>query len=200
MNKQEFLTRLRAELSGLPQIDLDERLNFYSEMIDDRTEDGLWEEDAVAEIGTVEEIVRQITAEIPLGKLVKEKIKPKRALRIWEIVLLVLGSPVWLPILLALFTVAVALYASLWAVILSFYAVVLALFCCGIAGILGTVFYAKIGNFAGAGCALGAGVFGIGLTVLSAIGCVYLTKGFLKLTKMMLFGIKSAFVKKEGSK
>ncbi len=43
MNKQAFLTQLRKGLSGLPQEDIEERLAFYSEMIDDRIEEGLSE-------------------------------------------------------------------------------------------------------------------------------------------------------------
>ena len=39
MTKQEFLAELRRGLSGLPQNDIEERLNFYSEMIDDRMEE-----------------------------------------------------------------------------------------------------------------------------------------------------------------
>ena len=77
MNKQEFLMKLRKALSGLPKDDIDERLTFYSEMIDDRMEDGIPEETAVCEIGTVDEIVAQIIADISLTKLVKEKISPK---------------------------------------------------------------------------------------------------------------------------
>ena len=44
MNKQEFLAGLRKGLSGLPQEDIEERLLFYSEMIDDRIEEGMEEE------------------------------------------------------------------------------------------------------------------------------------------------------------
>ena len=36
MCKQEFLTKLRSALSGLPQEEIDECLAFYAEMIDDR--------------------------------------------------------------------------------------------------------------------------------------------------------------------
>ena len=56
MNKQEFLDRLRKGLSGLPQAEREERLLFYSEMIDDRMEEGLTEEEAVAALGSLEEI------------------------------------------------------------------------------------------------------------------------------------------------
>lgn len=57
MNKQEFLMRLREGLSGLPENDIEERLIFYSEMIDDRKEEGLSEEEAVREIGNIDEII-----------------------------------------------------------------------------------------------------------------------------------------------
>ena len=73
MTKLRFLLLLQDRLSGLPQDDVEERLNFYSEMIDDRIEDGLSGEEAVAEIGLVEEIVAQIKADIPLSKFMKEK-------------------------------------------------------------------------------------------------------------------------------
>ena len=36
MHKQEFLAQLRKGLSGLPQADIEERLTFYSEMLEDR--------------------------------------------------------------------------------------------------------------------------------------------------------------------
>ena len=117
MNKQEFLTELRKGLSGLPQNDIEERLAFYGEMLDDRIEEGLSEDAAVAEIGDANEIVRQTVADIPLAKLAKERIKPKRRLRAWEIILLALGSPVWLSILIAAAAVIFSLYVSVWAVI-----------------------------------------------------------------------------------
>ena len=96
MNKQEFLAELRRGLSGLPRDDIEERLSFYGEMLDDRMEEGLTEEEAVSAAGPVDEIVRQTVADIPLAKIAKERIRPKRRLRAWETVLLVLGSPVWL--------------------------------------------------------------------------------------------------------
>ena len=87
MTKQEFMANLRAKLSGLPTQDVEDRLSFYCEMIDDRTEEGLSEEEAVSAIGSVDEVVSQIIADIPLAKIAKEKIKPKRRLWAWEIVL-----------------------------------------------------------------------------------------------------------------
>ena len=103
MGKAEFMETLRKRLAGLPQAEIEERLAFYNEMIDDRIEDGLTEEEAVAEVGPVEDVVNQIMSEIPLTALVREKVRPKRTLRVWEIILLVLGSPIWLSLLIAVF-------------------------------------------------------------------------------------------------
>ena len=77
MSKQEFLAQLRKGLSGLPQDDIEERLAFYSEMIEDQMEDGLSEEDAVLAVGSIDEIVTQVVADIPLTKIAKERIKTK---------------------------------------------------------------------------------------------------------------------------
>ena len=41
MRKWEFLSTLKNRLSGFPKQEVEERLNFYSEMIDDRMEEGL---------------------------------------------------------------------------------------------------------------------------------------------------------------
>ena len=130
MNKQEFLAQLREGLNGLPQEDIDERIAFYGEMIDDRLEDGLTEEEAVEAIGTTDEVVAQIIADTPLTKLVKERVKPKRKLKVWEIVLIAAGSPVWVPLLIGAAAVAFALYVILWAIVVLLWTVDLALAVC----------------------------------------------------------------------
>ena len=60
MKKQEFLTALWKQLSDMPNSDVERSLDYYSEMIDDRVEAGMSEEEAVAEIGSVEEAAKQI--------------------------------------------------------------------------------------------------------------------------------------------
>lgn len=77
---------------------MEERLMFYSGLLDDQMEEGLSEEEAVAAAGPVEEIVRQTISDTPLTKIVKERIRPKRRLHAGELVLLVLGAPIRLPL------------------------------------------------------------------------------------------------------
>ena len=77
MTKSEFISQLRDKLSGLDENELNERLDFYCEMIDDKTEDGLTQEQAVLEIGSVDAVCEQILSEIPLGVIAKKKLVAK---------------------------------------------------------------------------------------------------------------------------
>ena len=60
MKKNDFLEKLEKLLDGLPKCDIDSSVEYYSEMIDDKMEEGLSEEEAVAAIGTPEEIAENI--------------------------------------------------------------------------------------------------------------------------------------------
>lgn len=197
MTKLQFLLSLHDRLSGLPKDDVEERLHFYSEMIEDRMEDGLSEEEAVSAVGSVDEIAAQIVADIPLAKIAKEKIKPKRRLKVWEIVLLALGSPIWLSLLIAAFAVTLSLYASLWSVIISLLAVFGSLIGCAVGTIAaGTVLAFGSNSLAGVAM-IGAGSVCAGLSVFLFFGCKAATKGILLLTKKIGSRIKRCFLKKE---
>ncbi len=197
MSKQEFLVQLRKGLSGLPQEDIEERLTFYSEMIDDRMEEGFTEEDAVSRIGSVDTIISQIKADIPLAKLVREKMKPKKHLKTWEIVLLVVGSPIWLSLLLAAFAVMLSLYASLWSVIISLWAVFGSLIGCAFGGVVAGIVIACSGNALSGIAMLAVGIVCAGLSIFMFYGCKAATKGILILTKKFAIWIKNCFIKKE---
>lgn len=199
MHKQEFLAELEAGLSGLPRDDIAERLTFYREMIDDRMEEGLAEEKAVSEIGTVEEVISRILAETPLSKLVREKAKPKRTMKAWEIVLLVLGSPIWLSLSIAALAVVFAAYVVVWAFIVSLWAVEISLAACSFVGIMTAAAFLFRGNPPAGIAMFGAGIFCAGLTVLLFFGCIETTKGSLLLSKKAVFSIKTLFLRKENA-
>ena len=197
MNKQEFLAQLRKGLSGIPKDDVDERLTFYSEMIDDRMEDGISEETAVCEIGDAGELVSQIIADIPLGRLVKQRITPKKKMKAWEIVLLVLGSPIWLSLLISAFAIILSLYVVLWSVIIVLWAVFASLAACGLAGIAAGVYFAAGGKALTGIAVAGGGIVCAGLSVFMFFGCKAATKGILNLTKKLAIRIKNCVIKKE---
>lgn len=197
MDKQAFLTTLRSGLSGLPQDDIEERLTFYGEMIDDRMEEGLSEEEAVAAIGEVSEIARQAVADTPLAKIAKERIRPKRRLKTWEIVLLALGSPIWLSLAIAAAAILFAVIVSLWSVILSLWAVFASLAVSAVAAVPTGAFFAVGGHGAAGLAMLSAGLVCAGLTILLFFGCMGAMKGILRLTKKITLWTKDRFIKKE---
>ena len=197
MTKNDFLLDLTEKLSPLPWEEISDQWDYYSEMIDDRMEEGLTEEEAVAELGTVEEIAAQILSDIPLSKLVKERIKPKRRLRALEIVLLVLGSPVWISLLIAVFAVIFSIYVSLWAVVISLWAVFVSLVACALGGVMACVILAVGGNGPSGFAILAAGIVCAGLSIFMFCGCKAASKGMLVFTKKLAVCLKKCLIKKE---
>ena len=197
MTKIEFLAKLREGLAGLPQEDLEERLLFYGEMIDDRIEDGLTEEEAVSNIGDVETVAAQIIAEIPLSKIVKERIKPKRKIGAWAIVLIVLGSPIWLSLLIAVLAVAVAVYAVIWSLAVVLWSVDLACAAGAFAGLVSAAATAVQGGLPQCLLLIALSFVSAGLAVLLWFVCIKITKGTLLIAKKFFVGIKRCFIKKE---
>lgn len=198
MNKKTYLTELKKGLAGFPSNDVAEWLSFYEEMIDDRVEDGLSEEAAIAELGDVQRVVSQILRETPLTRLVKERVKPRRSLRVWEILLLVLGSPIWLSLLIAAFAVVLSVYAALWSVIVSVWAVEVSVAASALGGAVGGVILAAVSGETAAGLLLiGGGLVCAGLAIFGCYGCLSATRGMARLTRALAIFIKSLFVRKE---
>lgn len=194
MRKYEFLTELQNKLQGLPKDELENRVNFYREMIEDRMDEGKTEEEAVAEIGNVDDIVRQIASETPFVQLVKEKAKPKRSLRGWEIAMIILGFPLWFPLLLTGLVLLFVFYLLVWILVIVTYVVELALIISS-AGCLVAFFIMLFqGNFSF--LALGASLMCAGAAFLFIFACIGATKVTLKLSKAIMTGIKTSFVRK----
>ncbi len=196
MKKNEFTIALAVRLKGFPEEDVKKSLEYYGEMIDERIEDGMSEEEAVAAVGTVEEIAAQITAETPLLQLLKQKFTMKRKLTAGEKALLICGSPLWAILLIVGLALVFALYVSLWAGVAAMFAVPV-LF--GIGGVGGLVYSVILGVSTtwGSGVAFaGAALILIGLTLPSYYACKFIAKGLIKVGVAFWRCIKKAFVKK----
>lgn len=196
MNKQEFLAALRRGLVGLPSQDAEERVTFYDEMINDRMEEGLSEEDAVAAIGSVDAVVAQIVADTPLVTLVRRRVIPQRRLGKGAVALIVAGSPVWGALLIAVVAVAFALYISLWAVIVSLWAVFGAIVGGGFGAIVAGAWFAMNGSVPQGVALIAAGFVCVGLAIFLFFGCRAATMGTVLLAKKTVLDIKKRFVRK----
>ena len=133
MRKEAYLDLLRVKLMEADIPGIDQMVDFYAEMIDDRMEDGMTEEEAVASMENIDTIVSQAQADRPITDLVTARMKESHEAAKKEghgtrwMVLAIIGFPVWFPLLVAFFAVLLAVYVSLWAVVIALYAVEFAL-------------------------------------------------------------------------
>ena len=112
MTRDAFFREFSVRLGYIPRADYERSAQYYDEMIDDRMEDGMAEEEAVAAIGSMEDIVNTVLYDLNLPTLIKTQIKDSKAKssnkKVWMI-LAVAGFPIWLPLLLAFGIVVICL-------------------------------------------------------------------------------------------
>ena len=197
MRKQEFLDKLKASLWAMPEADKQRSMDYYAEMIDDRMEDGLSEEEAVSAVGDLDEIVKQILHETPRppATVKKEPKKQKRGLEAWMIVLLVLGSPLWIPLVASVVGTVFGVYVSLWSVVIVLYAVAVAVGAAAIGCLIGSFF--MIGRPGVIVVSVGTALLCAGLGILLFMLGNLAAKGMIALTKLCWRGVKSIFQRKE---
>lgn len=200
MDKLDFLMALEDALSQLPEEDRRASIEYYSEIIADRMEEGMSETDAVVSLGTVEKIAEQILMDMPLGKLVKSKVKNHRRLETGEILLLILGLPLWLPILISVLAVIFSVYVSLWSAVISLYATFVALAASAVGVTLGGIVLCIFSGIPQGLFLLGAGLICAGLALLFLPLCNLAARGMVWLGKKLLLWIKSWFIRKGDAK
>lgn len=195
MNKTQFTQSLAQKLQMLPHGEVEKSLAFYTEMIDDRMEDGLTEEEAVQALGDIGALAREIMLSAPLPTLVTARMKPKHRLSTWEIVLFVLGFPLWFPLLIAFWSVVLSVYVSIWAVIVSLWAVVLALGASGVVMLVAMPVVLFKNPLSGLLLVAG-GALCAGLGMMAFVGMKKLTVLLVELTRSFARTIKKLFVQK----
>lgn len=215
MRKSEFLAELRNCLYGLPEEDIQSSLDYYAEMIDDRTEETGDEEAAVEGVGKPWDVAAAIrnekSTEAAADKTTKkdtekepervEKIvKEKRKIPPLVIVLLILGSPIWISLLIGALAIVISVYAVMWSVIVCLWSAVAILGASALMGILYLPYYAVIGEVWVGVAVAGAGLAAGGLGVFAFLGSLSATKGMAILSKQIFRFIRFCFVGRRGSK
>ena len=135
----------------------------------------------------------------PEPRSVSKPFEPRRRLQAWEIVLLALGSPLWLALLITAFAILLTVFAVIWALIISLWAVA-ASFAAGCIGGIGLGLWSI---FQGSGLQglvlLCAAAVLAGLAILLFFGCRAATKGASDLTTKITFRIKSLFLNRRNA-
>lgn len=200
MTKIEFLEALKLRIQEYPAEETRKSVEYYEEMIDDRMEDGMSEAEAIASLGSVEQIAEQIKCELPIATLVKQKTMEKtkgKKMPVWAIVLLIIGFPLWGSMLLALVSVILSFYIAIWTVDFMLWTAVLVIAVVAICLVIGFVYCLIKGAVGSAFIYLGMGVFAAGATVIGFLGSLLVTKGICKGTKWCFLQIKKALIGKE---
>jgi uncharacterized membrane protein len=153
MTREEFCEGLRQELDGLPQREIDQTIHYYTEIIADRMEEGMTEEQAVAVMEPMHVIARRMKADF------RPNTPPRRGIGGWQIALIILGFPVWFPLLVVGAVLTVTAFALVWVLVLCLWAVCLALFVWGVAVILSLI-------LGGGSTALPLGQIGAGMAAM----------------------------------
>lgn len=198
MTRDEFLGRLGELLVCLPADQVRETQEFYAEAIADRMEDGMGEEEAVAAMGAPGEVAEAVLDDLPAVPRAIARTRRRSTTLLW--VLTIVGSPVWVPLLLAFAAVAVAVYVCIWILALCVWIVAAAL---GGAGMVELVFAAcgvVIGYvpYALASAGMGLGLVGVALFV--GAGAWAVSRQIARLSALWARKAVSPFWKDRGEK
>ena len=202
MSKDAFIGELRHRMAGLPQETVDRTVEYYGELIADSMEDGVSEEEAVARLGSMDKIVANVVKDTPLPQIIQNRVKEQKekkgGLRAWEVILLILGAPLWIPLLIAVLAVVLSLYIALWAVVVSLWAAVAGIILGGVAAVAAGIVELCRFQLPQGLVLLGGGLVCLGLCALLFLLVKLLTVGTVKLCKLMWTGVKSLFVGRKG--
>ena len=188
MDGWDTLKAIRKKLKGLSKNEIEERLNFYSEIIEDKKEEGATEEEAIKELAIINGIDEQFLNEndTPILETCEKLIGKIKEMEVWKIILIVLGAPIWFSLLVGAFAVVVSLYVSLLAVVISLYASCLALIVSSFGGIIMGIVYLFSNNVIQGFAIIGLSLVCFGLSILLFNLTSLLTKGLIILTKKLI--------------
>lgn len=196
--KNEFLEELKRLLSSLPAGEIEKQVSYYSELLDDMVEDGMSEAQAVEKLGPPREIADSILSETAVPPAGEPRTRP-RGLSVISIVLLVLGFPLWFPLLVAFFAVLLAVYIVIWAVVLVLFAAALSVAVCTLAFFV--LFFLRLGTgLPGALMLLGTAIVCAGLTIPVYFVALYAAKLIIRVSVAIARWVRSLFVRKERKK
>lgn len=117
MDKKEFLKAISNNLKGFDKSEITEILAYYEEIIADKMENGLTEEDAIASLGNIDDITNEIKVNLVLKRSDK---KISNSLKSFIIILGICSSPILLPLGIAFAVLFLSLFIVLFALIFVF--------------------------------------------------------------------------------
>lgn len=112
MTKSTFIDTLRGLLESLNEDECNKFISYYEEIIEDYKESGLTEEEVIKKIGSPQSIAKNILSE-------EDSINiniPSFNSKILNIILLILGFPLWGSLLLTVVLLILSAYIIIWCI------------------------------------------------------------------------------------
>ncbi|MDR1138806.1 MAG: DUF1700 domain-containing protein [Clostridiales bacterium] len=202
MDKQTWLDSLRVELKGLPQSEIEDIVQHYSESYDERVEQGVDKDEALRQLGDYHTIAQSYKSE--RAEWVGINSVTKHAFDKWPVVvvvLLVVGAPLYLGVLAGLFggalglligvvVVAIACFVSLVAFTISGFAMMIG----SLYGIVTSIVLMQTNQPAGLAI-LGSSIAIFGAGIALAILSVRMTQLSVKFAKWAVSNISKGTTK-----
>ncbi len=197
MTKWEFVNELNVRLKEFPKSEIDRYADYYLGIIKEKMKKGMSEEEAVASVGSLDDIETRIrfekTANISweerTGKHAKEK---QGRLKTWHIVLIaaaiIFFFPVSVPILIGIAALIFGLLLAAAVILLSLYVVAAASALGGMGFILSGII-----SFGAKGLAYGLLSIGLGLVIIAVQILFFVALN--RLFQLFRTGVRSFFGK-----
>lgn len=183
MTRTEFLNELEQRLSVLSECDRKRSLGYFEEMIADRMEEGMTEEEAVDSLESIDEIANRILNE-SAEPAAEPKAKDFHGCPMWlAIVLAVLAAPIWLPVAVSIVVGLFCLYLVPWSLILGLFSAALGCFFGGLFGAVVSFFVIPTAGIYASMLMLGLSLCCIGVGILLVFPSVIFTRWLILGTK-----------------
>ncbi len=189
MTEKEYLKELKRNLSALKRSDRNSLIEFYKEMIEDKIENGKTEREAIAELEPADVVAKRTLAEYGIDE---EELSKRKKISGTTLALVIIGSPLWIPLAIAALAIVLAVAISILAVIIS-----IASACIGVT--LSSPFFLVMGIIT-AFSDVGTGLIAIGYGLSAAALGILAVTGIYKLIAYIVKKIKEIIIRNKGSK
>ncbi|WP_297523117.1 DUF1700 domain-containing protein [uncultured Clostridium sp.] len=188
MSKVEFINDLRRLLATIDIAERNKFIAYYEEMIEDYKECGDTEEEVIRKIGSPKNIADNILKEQGTIDIKIPRFKSSPL----NIILLILGFPLWGSLLLAFVLVIFAFYLTIGCIPFTTAVTSVAFFGAGLLSII--VSPIMISEILPAGIAqLGAGISLIGFSIILGVLTIFLSKKLFLITKIITNALINVF-------
>lgn len=177
MRKQEFFRKIKLRLSQFDESEVKRIINYYDEIIIEKMEEGISEEEAINDFGSIDNIINDIKIDL-VSK--RTSIDNKHAMKNFMIILGICSTPILLPLAITFAVLFFTMFIVLFVLIFSF-------FVSGISVIIGVSYQSYLSLLAGNDIAyiliqLGAAFMIGGILIYLSIMLTTLTKVLLTKT------------------